>query len=549
MSLFSILYIILTIDWMMKHLKFLKENRLAKVLLIILILVPIIALVYLLLFDQLNEQRQEMKNKNMQIARLEANYVNDYLSGYKQTLIGVASQVPLMDKDRDKLIELLRYVSLSHSDASLFYVANAEGQLLAKYPDDKEDKNIFDRDFFIAAMQEKVFTGGPYVGRVTGLDITCITVPFYQDGKVAGIVGVSIPLDELQKKLSVLQVGRSGYATLFTRDRQFLWHLKSEELRKKMELEKTPLYKAALSSKIGEGSIGPSSGGVPQEQLTFVTLTEAPWIIVIVQPLQEFNNQMNQIIFRNICIIILLILFILVILRYLTLMRNRIAAEHIQKAEKLALVGQLAAGVAHEIRNPLTVIKGFIQLIESKKSKPIPEIYLETIKQELDRIDDIVGEMVVLAKPAPVKLVEINLRELINDILNLMRPQASLKDVQMELVASEELFAIKGEPNKLKQIFINLIKNSIEAMAHGGLVTIRLANRGSSGVEVKVQDNGPGIPRGNIDKLGTPFFTTKETGTGLGLMVTYSIIQNHKGEINVQSEAGQGTAFTIYLPV
>jgi len=241
MSLFSILYIILTIDWMMKHLKFLKENRLAKVLLIILILVPIIALVYLLLFDQLNEQRQEMKNKNMQIARLEANYVNDYLSGYKQTLIGVASQVPLMDKDRDKLIELLRYVSLSHSDASLFYVANAEGQLLAKYPDDKEDKNIFDRDFFIAAMQEKVFTGGPYVGRVTGLDITCITVPFYQDGKVAGIVGVSIPLDELQKKLSVLQVGRSGYATLFTKDGQFLWHLKSEELRKKMELEKTPL--------------------------------------------------------------------------------------------------------------------------------------------------------------------------------------------------------------------------------------------------------------------------------------------------------------------
>lgn len=504
---------------------------------------------YLLLFDQLNEQRQEMINRNMQIARLSANYVNDYLSCYKQTLKGVASQVSLIDDDRDKLIKLLRDVRLSHSDASLFYVANTKGQLLAKYPDDNADKNIVDRDFFISAMQGKVFIGGPYVGRVTGLDIIGITAPFYKNGKVSGIVGISIPLNELQGKLSVIQVGRSGYATLLTKDGKFLWYPKLREIGKTKELDQTPLFKAVLASKTGEGFIGPSSGEEPPEQHSFVTLTEAPWIIVILQPLEEFNNQMNQIMWRNICIIILLILFIIVILRYLTLLKDRIAAEQIQKTEKLALVGQLAAGVAHEIRNPLTSIKGFVQLIESKKSQPIPEIYLETIVQELDRINDIVGEMVVLAKPVPVKFAAVNLRELINDIFNLMGPQASLKDIQMELIASEELFPIRGDPNQLKQVFINLIKNSIEAMVDGGFLIIHLTNRGNSGVEVKVQDNGPGIPFGNIEKLGTPFFTTKETGTGLGLMITYGIIQNHKGEIDVQSEAGQGTTFIIYFPV
>ncbi|WP_157998430.1 PAS domain-containing sensor histidine kinase [Desulfosporosinus sp. OT] len=504
---------------------------------------------YLLLFDQLNEQRQEMINKNMQIARLTANYVDDYLSSYKQTLKGVAFRVPLIDNDRNELTKLLRDISLAHSEASLFYVANAKGQLLAKYPNDHADKNIVDRDFFTAAMQKKVFIGGPYVGRVTGIDIISITAPFYQDGKVSGIVGVSIPLDELQNKLSVIQIGHSGYATRFTKDGNFLWHPKLEELKKTMELDKTPLFKAALAAKTGEGSIGPSPGEEPPEQHSFVTLTEAPWVIVIVQPLQEFNNQMNQIMWRNIFIIILLIMFIIVILRYFNLLKDRIAAEHIQKAEKLALVGQLAAGVAHEIRNPLTSIKGFVQLIQSKKSEPIPEFYLETIMQEIDRINDIVGEMVVLAKPVPVQFAEINLRNLINDILNLIGPQAVLKDIQLELIASEDLLAIRGEPNQLKQVFINLIKNSIESIVDGGFVKIHLTNRGNSVVEVKVQDNGPGVPRENLEKLGTPFFTTKETGTGLGLMVTYGIIRNHKGEINVLSEVGHGTTFSINFPV
>lgn len=518
---------------------FSKENRLAKVLLILLILVPLFAMGYLLLFDQLTEQRQEMIKRNLQVARLTANYVDDYLSCYKQTLKGVASQVPLVNNDRNKLNKLLEDINLAHPEASLFYVANAEGQLLAKYPDDNADKNIVDRDFFIRAMQGNVFIGGPYVGRITGLDIISITTPFYQDGKIAGIVGVSIPLSKLQHKLSVIQVGRSGYATLFTKDRKSLWQSKLP----------SPLFKAALASKTGEGSIGSSPGEEPPEQYSFVTSTEAPWFIVIVQPLEEFNKQMTQILERNIFIIVLLILFIIVILRYLTLLKDRIAAEHLQKTEKLALVGQLAAGVAHEIRNPLTSIKGFVQLIQSKKNQPIPEFYLEIITQELDRINDIVGEMVVLAKPVAVKFEEVNLRELINDILNLMGPQASLKDIQMEFTASEKLLTIRGEPNQLKQVFINLIKNSIEAIVDGGFVKIQLTNRGDSGVEVKIQDNGPGIPRSNLKKLGTPFFTTKETGTGLGIMVTYGIIQNHKGEIEVQSEAGRGTTFSIYLPV
>lgn len=526
------------------------NNRFAKTLLVLLILVPIVSMGYLLLFDEHNELHQNEITKNMQIAHLTADYINDYIHGYKETLQGLASSEAVISQDRLALIKTMNDVHLSHPEASLFWVADTKGDLVAKYPDDYPDANIADREFFKASIQGKVFEGGPYVGRVTGIQIITITVPYYRGGQVIGVVGVSIPITELQKKLMVIQVGRSGYALLFTKDGKYLSHPQENFTQDSMALSQTPLYKAVMASGSGEGYFDKPS--VVDDELklhSFVALTQAPWYIVIVQPLQEFQIKTDQILARNLTIIILLVVFIVVIVRYLSLMKDKIQAEHIQKAEKLTLVGQLAAGIAHEIRNPLTAIKGFIQLIQVKKAKDVPEFYLDTIIEEINRIDQIVGEMLVLAKPAPTKFVPLDLKDILQDTQHLMAPQAMMKDVRLNVESSEDLLPINGDANQLKQVFINLIKNAIEAMSEGGWIMITLSNQGNRGVEVRVQDSGSGISEENLEKLATPFFSTKEMGTGLGLMVTYRIVQNHKGEINVQSVCGRGTTFTIFFPV
>lgn len=526
------------------------NNRLAKALLVLLLLVPILSIGYLLLFDQLKELHQNEITKNMQITHLTANYVNDYILGYKETMQGLASSKAVINQDRAAILKMMDDVHLSHPEASLFWVANTKGDLVAKYPDDYPDANIADREFFLASIKERVFVGGPYVGRVTGIQIITISVPYYRQGKVIGVVGVSIPITELQKKLNVIQVGRSGYAMLFTQDGKYISHPQINLTQDTGTLSQTPLFKFIMASGSGEGYFDKPSAVDSERKLhSFVALTEAPWYVVIVQPLREFEIKTNQIFERNLSIIILLFVFIVVTIRYLSLMKDRIQAEQIQKAEKLALVGQLAAGVAHEIRNPLTSIKGFVQLIQVKEGKDIPEFYLDTIVDELDRIDQIVGEMVVLAKPVPTKLTQLDLKSILQDTLHLMSPQAAMKDVRLSVESPENLLPIAGDANQLKQVFINLIKNAIEAMPEGGKVTITLGNQGNKGVEVRVQDSGPGIPEEYLEKLATPFFSTKEKGTGLGLMVTYRIVQNHKGEISVQSVSGQGSTFTIFFPV
>ncbi|WP_343043471.1 ATP-binding protein [Paenibacillus tengchongensis] len=224
--------------------------------------------------------------------------------------------------------------------------------------------------------------------------------------------------------------------------------------------------------------------------------------------------------------------------------RNRIE-ELLRRSEKLTTVGQLAAGVAHEIRNPLTTLRGFLQL-QREKQLLIP-LHVDLMLSELDRINMIVSEFLILAKPQAVHFQLRDVRHILQDVISLLSSQSHLFGIEFEAQYSEAPATVHCEENQLKQVFINILKNAIEAMPEGGTIKVAQDIDDSSAVIV-ISDEGVGIPEDMLPKLGEPFLTNKETGTGLGLMVSQRIIEAHKGSLEIKSEYQQGTEVTIKLP-
>jgi two-component system, sporulation sensor kinase E len=222
--------------------------------------------------------------------------------------------------------------------------------------------------------------------------------------------------------------------------------------------------------------------------------------------------------------------------------------EQLRKSDTLNVVGELAAGIAHEIRNPMTALKGFIQLLQSSIKEDF-SMYFNVITSELQRIESIITEFLVLAKPQAVSYQQKDATKIMKDTIDLLNPQALLVNVQFKTEIDNDLPNIYCEPNQLKQVFINLLKNAIEVMPNGGTITVKMKRKDINHIIISITDEGIGIPEDKLKKLGEPFYTTKERGTGLGLMVSYKIIEEHYGKIEVESVVGEGTTFHITLPI
>ncbi|WP_223869775.1 ATP-binding protein [Paenibacillus sabuli] len=214
-------------------------------------------------------------------------------------------------------------------------------------------------------------------------------------------------------------------------------------------------------------------------------------------------------------------------------------------SDQLAMAGMLAAGIAHEIRNPLTSLRGFLQLLRADKQR-----YSDIMLAEVDRINEIVNELLRLADPKPREPEQKPLLPLVRSVVTLLEGQANLMNVRMRIETDEaaEVAVVVCEENKLKQVFINLVKNAIEAMPDGGEIELHCFCEGKR-VCLQVADRGSGIDVQLADRLGQPFVTTKENGMGLGLMICRSIIEGHKGDLQFDGREHGGTVVTVSLPI
>ncbi|MCX7944989.1 MAG: ATP-binding protein [Deltaproteobacteria bacterium] len=232
------------------------------------------------------------------------------------------------------------------------------------------------------------------------------------------------------------------------------------------------------------------------------------------------------------------------------------------QAEKMSTIGFLAAGIAHEINNPLTAISGFAQglkrklpLLRKNLDKSVSdeiEEYLNIILKECKRCKDIVQNLLDLGRSRQQKLSLLDLNSIITDTVQLTRHHFKKRGKNfIKLKLCKELPMVYGDISQLKQVILNLLLNALDATEKKGDVTITTSKVGEEVVEMSVKDSGVGIPQEHLDRLFEPFFTTKPAGrgTGIGLSTCYNIIKNHGGEIFVSSELGKGTTFTVQLPI
>lgn len=230
---------------------------------------------------------------------------------------------------------------------------------------------------------------------------------------------------------------------------------------------------------------------------------------------------------------------------------SKLEQSKLRQQEKLALVGEMAAGIIHEIKNPLTTIKGFSQMILSKTGEAKSKEYAAIINDAVDEATKAVSEFLAFAKPQPCVFKEIPLNNLIMSLEPMLETHSFIRGVNIQLQLMEENCTVKADENQLKQVIVNMVKNAVEAMGETVKPHLKIVTSyhpGTNEVSLTISDNGKGIAPQDLNRLGTPFFTTKEKGTGLGLSLCYQIIKEHQGRIEVESKIGTGTSFIITLP-
>ncbi|WNS76967.1 ATP-binding protein [Bacillus sp. DTU_2020_1000418_1_SI_GHA_SEK_038] len=271
-----------------------------------------------------------------------------------------------------------------------------------------------------------------------------------------------------------------------------------------------------------------------------------PWSIQVKIPQREKGNILKTVsidLLRFIFIFHILFLFI----KYMMLKREAAREKKENELQKLELVGTLAASTAHEIRNPLTGIKGLVQLLSEKYTNSQDQYYFDIINDEISRINEIVSEFLILGKPTAQKTEIIDIRNILKELEPLILSEANLNNVQYELTLSKTPLLVDCTKDQIKQVLLNISKNALESMTRGGHLTIKLFKEQDK-CHIQIADTGTGIPEEDIEKIFQPFYTSKDFGTGLGLVVCKRILHSFGGNIKITSSVNKGTIVDVILP-
>ena len=230
-----------------------------------------------------------------------------------------------------------------------------------------------------------------------------------------------------------------------------------------------------------------------------------------------------------------------------------VANRQLLEADKLASVGELASGMAHEINNPVGIILARTDYILTTQDDLSAETKedLKVVRNQAERVASTVRSLLTFARPSPLSIKRVDLVQVVDQAIALEAPRCHTAKIEIEHSSSGRIPAIHADPDRLQQVLVNLMNNAIDSMPGGGRLNISLANGGGGQVVINISDTGTGIEEGDQARIFDPFFTTKPAGkgTGLGLAVSYGIIRDHGGEIRVNSFPGEGSTFSIVLPV
>ncbi|UAL48366.1 sporulation kinase [Sutcliffiella horikoshii] len=272
-------------------------------------------------------------------------------------------------------------------------------------------------------------------------------------------------------------------------------------------------------------------------------------LITATRAIRLFHLNEEKEIFLNVLVSIITWISLVTAIMIIENLNMQMQLQHeLQRSEKLKVVSELAASVAHEVRNPMTSTRGFLQLMSQDGNlNSSQKRYIDISIEELDRAQSIIQDYLSLAKPNKQGMDRINVSKELEHVVQLMSTYTTLNNTSIRHEIEDELY-IKANKDEMKQVLINLIKNAIEAIDKDGMVTVK-ASSSRGMVLIEIMDDGVGMTPQQVERLGTPFYSTKDKGTGIGLTISFQIIELLQGKIEVTSEVGKGSIFTIKLPM
>lgn len=427
----------------------------------------------------------------------------------------MALLINIENAELSRIEQLLKGTHEKDARFSGFYWVSPNGDILLGSNQLAEKVNLMDRAYFKAALAtEETTISHAHLGRVTGRYIVSIATPVMKNDQILGVLIGSVRLNVIEEYLSKMQ--KDERISVISNTGQVLF------------------------------SVGQSDGNGSSLEATVAT-SRIPWQVSVQLPSLSsewtFSALILSVVFSLIITHILFVLF-----KYYQLQRQ-IKLEKLQNdAQKMELIGGLAASTAHEIRNPLTGIKGLTKLLSERHQDEQDQFYFSVIQQEIDRINTIVSELLVLGKPTVHELTENNVMDILVEVIPLIESEARISKVDVAIHPSSDPIYVKCSKDLMKQVILNLTKNALEAMPDGGELCISVEIRNGYCI-LLVSDTGQGIPEKSLEKIFDPFFTLKKHGTGLGLVVCKRIIEMFEGTIQVKSQLHHGTQVTITLPL
>ncbi|MFK9090891.1 ATP-binding protein [Bacillus salipaludis] len=481
---------------------------------LLLAMIPSVVISTVLAQHQVRMEESQYKSKATEYANFHAMNIENFLGETVGRLEMLATFIKLQHKNLNDVEKILRETTGNDPRFSGFYWAGINGDLLISTNPTTNQINVSDRSYFQQALKTKeTSVSEPHIGRVTGRFIISIATPIVDQGQVKGVLVASLRLDEIEAAIKSL--------------------LKDE----------------MIIVADGTDEIIIKAGSIPTEHLvrSSMKVTRVPWSISASIPID--NDEVFWANFLHNLILFITVTSILFLSAQYYLLKRKIKKENEQtEIHKLELISKLAASTAHEIRNPLTGIKGLVKLLSEEYKDQKAQSYFEVIQTEIDRINSIVSELLVLGKPTAYNFTTYNANDIIAEIEPIILSEANYMNVELITQYHPENLAVSCVKDQLKQVILNLAKNSLQAMPGGGKLSINIEKRANS-CKITVADDGVGMQKDQIAQAFIPFYTLKKDGSGLGLTVCKRIIDSYGGNIFIKSAPNEGTQVEITLPL
>lgn len=506
------------------------------------IALPLLIAAYFALYQNLNIRYEILVNRNEFFARVTADYIGYVLTDVTNSASYLA-QAAAEGVSPNTLESLLDAAVRSFSSVvTNAFITDHKGTVKYSWADDALGFDVSERKYFTTTVEQRkltITTG--LTGLISGKPMFVVSAPIIRNGQLNGIVAITVGLAEVSAGLERAASGNGSRVIVFEPSGEVMCGVSGLSREAFSEFVRS----FSSSDSVSTHEYTYPADGQPS-LISVVPVPETSWKLMFIQPLAGLRYSHRQLFTRNSWLLLVAGLIIYSIFANLKSMEREEHEARYRRAEQLAMVGELAAGIAHEIRNPLTVVKGFVQF--RGPDQPLGEDNYSLILSEVERIEALINEFLLFSKPRTLETKVCRVEEIVKDTVLMTKSHAIMHNVDIVDIYAPYLPSVEVDPSLLKQVFVNLIKNAIEAMPDGGVLTVTVYVRAQK-MMIEFKDDGVGMNQEVLRNIGTPFFSTKETGTGMGVANSLIIMRRLGGNIEYESIPGKGTTATVILPL